>query len=190
MHDLQSLLEKINRDGVEKAEEEAAKIIAAAKAKAEGIIKDARDEAEKERIEAEKSSQQYAEHAAETVRQAARDTILKVESSVKNLLEKLLLGAVEKALADEETAVGLAADAIKAIVGEGEIVCGEKLATALAAKLAGSPFTVSMDNTFGTGFSVRVDNGRVESAFTAEVIAAELAKRLRPDLAKLVETAK
>ena len=47
-------------------------------------------------------------------------------------------------------------------------------------------FTVVVDESLGAGFSVKLDGGRVEHAFTAEVIAAELAKRLRPDLAKLL----
>ena len=38
--DLQSLLEKINRDGVEKAKAEAARIIAEAKAKADALIRE------------------------------------------------------------------------------------------------------------------------------------------------------
>jgi hypothetical protein len=33
---------------------------------------------------------------------------------------------------------------------------------------------------------VRIDGGRIEHAFTAEVIAAEISKRLRADLAKLI----
>ena len=45
--DLQSLLEKINREGVEKARAEADKIIADAKAKAADIVKTANAEAAK-----------------------------------------------------------------------------------------------------------------------------------------------
>ena len=45
--DLQSLLEKINRDGVEKARAEAEKIIAEAKARADAIVKEAKAEAAK-----------------------------------------------------------------------------------------------------------------------------------------------
>ena len=43
--DLQSLLEKINRDGVEKANAAAESIVAAAKAKAAEIVKNANAEA-------------------------------------------------------------------------------------------------------------------------------------------------
>jgi len=42
----------------------------------------------------------------------------------------------------------------------------------------------------GTGFTVKTDGGRVEHAFTGDVISAELAKRLRPDLAALLNEVK
>ena len=188
MEDLQGLLEKINREGVEKAEATAAKIVAEANAKADAAVKAARAEADKARADAEKAAAEYEERAKETLRQAARDTVIMVESSVKALLEKVLLKETEKALADGKTAAELVASAIGGLSGPGEIVCGPALARALAANLASTgSFTVVTDESSGAGFSVRVDGGRVESAFTADVVAGELAKRLRPDLAALLK---
>ena len=87
-----------------------------------------------------------------------------------------------------KTAAGLVAEAIKDLVGSVEIAAAPKLASALKAQLASKGnVTVVMDDTLGTGFSVKTDGGRVEHAFTGEVIADELAKRLRPDLAKLLK---
>ena len=86
-----------------------------------------------------------------------------------------------------ESAAQIAADAIKELTGPGEIRCGAKLAAALNSQLATlNSFTVVTDETLGAGFTVRLDGGRVEHDFTAETISTELAKRLRPDLAKLV----
>ena len=186
--DLQSLLEKINREGVEKARTEADKIIADAKAKAADIVKTANAEAAKSKADAEKAAADYAARAAETVRQAERDTILKIESSVTALLEKVLKANVDTALADEKTVATLVAEAIKDLVGSVEVATAPKLAAALKAQLASKGnVTVVMDDTLGTGFSVKTDGGRVEHAFTGDVIADELAKRLRPDLAKLLK---
>jgi len=42
------------------------------------------------------------------------------------------------------------------------------------------------DEALGTGFSVKVEGGRVEHAFTGKAVTAELAKRLRSDLAALL----
>ena len=51
--ELQSLIEKINRDGVEKASAEAARIVSAAKDQATAIISAAKDEAAKASAAAE-----------------------------------------------------------------------------------------------------------------------------------------
>jgi len=188
MEDLQSLLEKINRDGVEKAEAEAKRILADAKAKADATISNAREESVRIKADAEKAAADYAARAAETIRQSARDTVLEVKSSLTTLLEQVLVRDVEQALADESTVSAIVAEAIKGIVGGAEVAAPAKLVPALKAQLAAQGnITVVTDDTLGTGISVKTDGGRVESAFTADVIAAELAKRLRPDLAKLLK---
>ncbi len=187
MEDLQSLLEKINRDGVEKAETEAKKILADAKAKASALVADARAAAAKAKADAQKAAADYAERAAETIRQSARDTVLQVEASLTALLERLLVKDVEKALSDEETVKAVVAEAIKGVTGAAEVAAPARLVPALKAQLAAQgAITVVTDDALGSGVSVKTDGGRVESAFTADVIAAELARRLRPDLAKLV----
>lgn len=188
--DLQSLLEKIQRDGVEKAEAEASRILADAKAKADALVKAARDEAAAARVEAERASASYAERAAETVRQAARDVMIDLEGSVRKLLEHVLTGNVDAALARPETVSALMAAVIGEFASKGdiELATSAKLAAALKAQLASRPeIRVIIDETLETGFSVRLDGGRVEHAFTGEVLAGELARRLRPDLAKLVK---
>lgn len=185
--DLQSLLEKINREGVEKAQAKADEIIAEAKAKADALIRSAREEAAKVQADAEKAAADYAARAAESVGQAARDTVLKVENAVTKLLTDLLAKDVDRALADEKTVGALIAEAVRGLTGAVEVALPAKLAAALKAQLAAQKnVTVVMDDTFGTGFAVRLDGGRVEHQFTGEAVAEEIAKRLRPDLAKLV----
>ena len=188
MEDLQGLLEKINRDGVEKANAEAARIVGAAQTKADALVKAAESAAAQAKAAAEKEAADYQARAAETVKQAARDVVLGVRESVTRLLEGLLAKDVEAALADDAVAVGLVAAAIRDLTGPGEVVAGAKLAAALKAQAAAlKDFTLVTDEALGTGFSVRLDGGRVEHAYTGEVIAAELAKRLRPDLAALLK---
>ena len=185
MEDLQGLLEKINREGVEKADAEAKRIIAEAQAKADALVKDALAKADQSKADAEKASAAYAERAAETIRQSARAVVIGVKDGLTALLETRLAKDVEKALG--ESAAQLVTDAIKDLTGPGEIRCGAKLATALKSQISNlKSFSVTTDATLGTGFTVKTDGGRVEHAFTVEVIAAELAKRLRPDLAKLI----
>ena len=188
--ELQSLIEKINRDGVEKANTEAERIVAAAKEQAAMIVKMAKDEAAKAAKAAQEESELSAERAKETLRQAARDAIISVEGAVSRLLERLLATNVEAALADPATAAAIAGDAVKSLVGTGEIAAAPKIAAALKAELASKQnFTVVMDETLGTGFKIKLESGRVEHDFTGATVAAELAKRLRPDLAALMQGA-
>ena len=64
----------------------------------------------------------------------------------------------------------------------------QKSFDALKAQFAAEKdITVITDEAMGTGFSVKTDGGRIEHAFTGEVITRELAKRLRPDLAALLK---
>ena len=188
--ELQSLIEKINRDGVEKANAEAARIVAAAKEQAAAIVKEAKEEAAKAASTATKEAELSAERAKETLRQAARDAVISVEGAVTRMLERLLTANVDAALADPAAAAAIAGDAVKALVGTGEVVAGPKIAAALKAQLAAKQnFTVVMDETLGTGFTVKLDGGRVEHDFTGAAVSAELAKRLRPDLAALMKEA-
>ena len=136
---------------------------------------------------ADKAADDYAKRAAETIRQAARDTVLSVEKSVTALLEKILKTDVDAALSNPATLAGLAAGAVEDLTRTAEVLANSKFVAGLKAQLASKPnITVVTDDALGTGFTVKVDGGRIEHSFTGEVIAAELAKRLRPDLAKLI----
>lgn len=187
--ELQQLLEKIQRDGVEKADAEAAAILAKAKADADAILKDAEAKAAARRDEAEADARAFEDRARKTISQAARDTVLDVKAALGRLLENLLAKDVAAALANPDEVARLALAAVKALGADAvDVAAGAKLAAALKAQAAAlKDFTLVTDEALGTDFSVRLDGGRVEHAYTGEVIAAELAKRLRPDLAALLK---
>ncbi len=187
--ELQQLLEKIQHDGVEKANAEAATILAKAKADAAAILKDAESKAAAFRAQAETDAKAFEERAQKTISQAARDTVLEVKDAIGRMLEKLLAKDVAAALADPSEAAKLALAAVNELGSNADVAAGEKLAAALKAQLAADAkagVKVVLDESVGTGFSIRLDGGRVEHDFSESAIVAALAKRLRPDLAKLV----
>ena len=187
--ELQQLLEKIQHDGVEKANAEATTILAKAKADAAAILKDAESKAAALRAQAETDAKAFEERAQKTISQAARDTVLEVKDAIGRMLEKLLAKDVAAALADPSEAAKLALAAVNELGSNADVAAGEKLAAALKAQLAADAkagVKVVLDESVGTGFSIRLDGGRVEHDFSESAIVAALAKRLRPDLAKLV----
>ena len=188
--EIQQLLEKIQRDGVDKANAEAAAIVAKAKAEADALVKKAQEDAAAAEAKGKADAEAYAARARETIAQAARDTVLKVKDDVTKLLTKLLTQNVTAALATE--AVPLAAAAVRELVtgDNAEVAASAKLVDALRAQLAQqaqSGVKVVADETTGTGFTVRLDNGRVEHDFTDAAISDALAQRLRADLAALLK---
>ncbi len=189
--ELQQLLEKIQHDGVEKANAESAAILAKAKADAAAILKDAEAQAQARRTQAEADAQAFEARAQKTISQGARDVVLEVKDALGKLLEKLLAQDVNAALATPAEAAQLALAAVKELgAAEAELAVGEKLAATLKAQLAAEAaqgVNVVLDENTGAGFSIRLDGGRVEHDFSEAAIVAALAKRLRPDLAKLVQ---
>ena len=189
--ELQQLLEKIQRDGVDKANAEAAAIVAKAKAEADALVKKAQEDAAAAEAKGKADAEAYAARARETIAQAARDTVLKVKDDVTKLLTKLLAQDVTAALATE--AVPIAAAAVKELVtgsATAEVAASAKLVDALRAQLAAQAqggVKVVADEMTGAGFTVKLDNGRVEHDLTDAAISGALAQRLRSDLAELIK---
>lgn len=192
--DLQQLLEKINTDGVEKAKSESAKIIDHANAQAKVIVDTATREAAQKIAQAQQEAEAFERRAEETMRQAARDTVLNVEKSITSLLTNVLLKEVNTTLNTAEVVAQLALEAVRAYLHEKggiDVVASAKLADAIRAKLAAeavSGVTVVTDDHLGAGFNVRLAKGRIEHNFSGAAVADALAKHLRPKLAALLKT--
>lgn len=191
--DLQQLLEKINTDGVEKAKAEGAKIVSNAEAKAKLTLETAKQEASLLVAQAQQEASSYERRAEESIRQAARDTLLNLEKSITTLLTNLLLKEVTATLQSETLVPQLVCDAVHAYLhtkGGMEVVVAEKWVQTLQAKLvaeASQGVKIITDPQAGMGFKIRLANGRIEHDFTANAITEALAKQLRPQLAALVK---
>ncbi len=194
--ELQALLDKIQTEGVAKAEAEAARVLADASAKAAEIVAKAKAEesAAKERVQAE--AKLFEERAEANIRQAARDVVLGAQKSVDAMLQKLLLGEISgamtaKAMADllpglvaalakeTDAAVELPAEQIESV----KALLVEKARSEAA---AGNLKLVPGEG-LHSGFRIALSGGRVEYDFSAEALRGEMARLLRPELAELLK---
>ena len=143
-----------------------------------------------ETAKAEAEAKASAERAEKTIQQAARDTIREVKNALDALFENLLTKNVNAALSTPGEAAKIALDAIRSLnADDAEVAANEKLAAALKAQLAADAVKgvkVVLDPSVGSGFSIRLDGGRVEYDFSEAAISAAIAKRLRPALAALL----
>ena len=178
--ELQSLLEKINAEGVKKAEAERAEILAAAQAEAKRIVEAAQVEAKRLVSQAEAESETLRRRAESEVKQAARDTLLELKAELETRMNNAVNGATAQALDPK-----LMAQIVKAMVAkfaetpDAEITvrCAVKeraaldaaLKNALADSLVKSP-KVLADHTLTGGLELGTSNGQLYFDFSLEAI--------------------
>jgi V/A-type H+-transporting ATPase subunit E len=96
--ELQSLLERINEDGVKKAEEEKSKIISDAEKKADAIIKEAEIKAEALKKQSQEDALQNQKRAASAIKQAARDILLALREDLQGRLKSVVKECIGNAM--------------------------------------------------------------------------------------------
>lgn len=179
--ELQSLLEKINQDGIMKAEAEKAKIIAAAEKEAAGIIADAKKEAENIIAAAEKENESLSKRTVSALEQSRRDILLQLREELASRLNEAIQDASCEALSPEfmaqlvrELAIAFSAKPDTAIHVRTSVKDAEKLDSALRAALADS-FSkepkVLAGKEINNGMEVSFDGGKCFYDFTLDAIS-------------------
>lgn len=192
--ELQNLLERIQKDGVDKATQEKERILAEAKEKAGSIISDAEVKAKEIIEKAETDSKAFEARAEKSLDQAARDTVLSVEQAVTTAMNSIVASEVGNAISADELK-SIIASVIEAYASEGtaevlvspetEAKIKDYFATELAGKLK-SGVEIKADNSIISGFQVSFADGNVQHDFTGEAITNALCQLLRPHLAEIV----
>lgn len=193
---LQSLLERIQKDGVEKADAEAARIVQEARNASARTLREAEEKAATLVKKAEKDGELFAERGRRAVEQAARDVILSVHQAVTKTVETLVRGDVAGALAPEQVA-GLIATLVKgyaagetaqAVVPQDQQAAILKHVQSRLGQEAAKGLTLQGDARVLAGFRISKTGSKVEHDFTDAAITEAICKLLRPGLAELVQS--
>jgi len=199
--ELQSLLDRIEKDGVDKANAQADEIVKNAEAKAAELVKQAESDAAALLAKAEEDSKAFEVRSAKALDQAARDVILSVEQSVAAIFARIAAEEVAKAL-DTETIRGCITTLIESYVkADAEntrlaIALSDQQKADVVAYLSqkfqaqlNDGVTIAGSDVIGAGFKVAVTDKEVEHDFTGEAVADALGSLLRTDLATIVKGA-
>ena len=198
---LQELLDRIQKDGIDKAESNATRIEDEAKAKADSLIAKAKDDAKQIIEKAEKDGELFAKRGKNALEQAARDVILSVGDAVNRTLTSLVDRKVNAVLTDADFA-----QVIKSVIeaycqakpGEADIELllpedqQEKIADFLMNSMSEEMkkgLTISGNKNVISGFSVSLKDKGIQHDFTGEAVTDALSKLLRPHLAEIVKAA-
>ena len=173
--ELQSLLEKIQRDGIEKAAAERDEIVKNANAEAAAILAAAKAEADKMRADAANDAEALKKRAESAIRQAARDILLELKSELQRRVAAITRSRMDAALSSEfiaglvrEIAAAALSSADKASSGKLEVMvapakCEEvtKLLTASVGADLVEKMTIFPNAAAGRGLKVSVEGNEV-----------------------------
>jgi len=196
---VQELIDKIKRDGIGSAEEEAAKIRQNAEAEAKRVVDSAAKEAAGIAEKARRDADRLARAGEAALRQASRNLLLAFRDEVQALLDRLVAQQVKDSMTDDVLKKALP-EVLSAWSpkeqGSLEIVLSPaslaKLKTFFNAKLSAAMkkgLELRSDAGVSAGFRIANKDGSAYYDFSAESVAESLGAYLNPGLAEILREA-
>jgi len=198
---VQELIDKIKKDGIESAAEEAAKKRQEAEAEAKRIVETAKKEAAKVTEKAKQDAERSEKAGVAALEQAARNLLLVFRDEVQALLDKIVSEQVKAAYGDE-LLKKVIPEALSAWnpkeQGSLDVLLGEDSLTKLSAffktKLAATlkkGLELKPDAGLSGGFRIAAKDGSAYYDFSADSVAEMFCAYLNPRLAEILrESAK
>ncbi len=196
---IEAFVNRLQADGVEAGQAEAAKILALAERQAQTRLAEAEVEAKRIVAQAEAASHTLRERTETELNLAARDTVVRLQEALTGALQALLVDAVREKLEDADFLGGLIRDVVLQYAtadaaGHSSIVVQvsdanrqQLLSGAVAALRPGTPGAPAVDlrgTLAEAGFAYQVAGGTVEVTLgsvvevLSEMVGTELRKRL------------
>lgn len=192
---LDSLIEKIKKEGIDEGQKTAEEIIQTAKKEAKNIVNNAKKEAEKIVVDGTKKADQLRINAESDIKQAARDVELLLKEKIVTIFDNVFKKEVAKSLKPE-----FAAELIKQIVAgwvkdnSAEIFINEKdkdqlenlLFKGVKSELKNQVF-LRASKDISTGFRIGLKDDQVYYDFTETAFAEVLKTLINPKLKEILD---
>jgi V/A-type H+-transporting ATPase subunit E len=198
--ELQGLLDRIQKEGVERADAQAEQITTEAIAKAKTLLSDAHKEAAAILEKAKAESDLFRRRSESAIGHAARDIILSVGDAVTETLQGIVSRRVDGAMRPEAL-TDLIRDVIRAYCTADnatniEVLLNERQKEAINAMFLKEfadamrdGLTIRSSRGIVSGFRVELKDSGVQHDFTGEALTGAICKLLRPQLAEIVRNA-
>lgn len=199
--ELQSLINRIQQDGIARAETEARRILSEANEQAAGIVRAAETRAQALLAEAEQAARTYDERANKALQQAARDVVLSVQEAVTRTLQAIVAARVGEALSidvlkqmlvrfvEAYAARNGETDRIDLLVDEADRKAVVEYFLQQYRAAIDRGVEIHAEAGIGKGFRVAIQDAHLRHDFTRQDIAEALGRLLRPRLAEIVKQA-
>ena len=197
--EIQSLIEKIQQDGIKVAEEKAREIEDQAKKEADLILKNARVEAERLLSEAKDNLAKMEQSQKALLAQAGRDLMLTLKKEINAMLERLILQEIQESITPEVMA-DILGRIIKeqATLGKEDIIVTlkkedlNKFEKGFLARLkeeVKKGIILKPSEEVRSGFLISFDNAKSYFDFSDQALSEYIGTYLKPKLAELLKNA-
>jgi len=195
--EIKGLIEKIQKEGIQKAQDERQKIVAGAKEESARLIEDARRQADSIIQKAKDESQKHRESVDSALRQAGRDFLISLRSQIEALLNKIISQKISESLTAQEMAKIIGAivkeygrkeklDQLEVILNKGDLArLKEALLSELANRLT-KGITLKPSDNISAGFTISFDSGKSHFDFSDQALAEYLSSYLHKEIAKIL----
>ncbi|MFH1038544.1 MAG: hypothetical protein V1789_07765 [PVC group bacterium] len=195
---LQELIERINREGVESAEKKAGKIISEAEGKAKKILDDAERKAKETGENAERAAKSLQESAEKAIQQSFRNVMLSLKDEIKKYFDRLLTGEITDALSKDalsEIILTVAKNCAQQIQGDTKVQVllnpadakklGEDLLSRFRKEVE-TGLTIKPVPTIDVGFMISFDGGESSYDFTDQGLQELLSTYISAELKDII----
>jgi len=197
--ELQNLLEKIQEEGVKKADSEKSKILSEAKSEAEKIIADAEKRAEDLIEKSEEDAKRNEERAANTIKQASRDIVIALNSELQDRLKNVVKECVGESMTPEMMGklilamqknyiekTGISEPGIEVLLNEKDREVMEKfIKSSLLSDLKSNP-EISIGHDFTSGLKIGFKGNDLFFDFSDDALAEMICAYVGPRLAAII----
>ena len=195
---LQELIDKIKKDGIESASAEATKIKQDAEAEATRVLSAARKEADDIISRGKADADRSEKSGKAALEQAARNLMLTFRVEIQSLLDKIVAQATTSAY-NENTLKALlpellkswvaksGSDSVDLLLSEGDLGKLRSWATGALASELKKGIELKSDRHLTAGFRIANKDGSAYYDFSAESVAELLSAYLNPQLTELLK---
>lgn len=193
---LQELIDKIKKDGVESASAQSEKIIKDAQEEARKIVENAKKEAVSIIAEAKRDAERSEKAGIAAIEQAARNLLLTFESEIQSLLDAVVKREVSNAFDDEALKAVVPqiisewarkeGDSIAVLLGPDALNRLEAYFTKKLSEELAKGVELRSDRNLTKGFRIAAKDGSAYYDFSADAVAELMSAYLNPRLSALL----
>ncbi len=190
---IKELTEKIHREGLEKANEEAEKILREARAEAEKTLSDAKKEAEKIREDAKKEAEDFSERMKSEVRMSQQQALAAFKKEITELIQaEVISEPVESGMEDTKFVQKLMETVVKnwkpdsdradlqVLVPKEQLESTEKYLQEKAGELMNKGLVVKEYPGISKGFEIQPKDGHYKISMTDEAFEYFIREHFKP----------